>query len=226
MIINLKRVPKIIEEKKSNPAIKAPASEKGPSRLSIQSDWVKTIHAKPGQLNPLWQEFDKVKTERAHVSNKLFDLINRGATEEELKVLVHSIKDFQPRLENLFDQARHVDQYGALPKIAEVKRAESSSETWLLKDMKRKLIDKRSKLLKKINAGSEWRLTTDEQTGELSMDEKKKPLPKKEKKLMEWQAELDQVIYHMHAARYIFSLIAAFFIPKHFRNKSSKKRAF
>lgn len=184
MIINLKRVANQIEEKKAGPV---------PGRLSLirPAQPAATPTTSKPIANPVLDEFNKVKTDRAKLSNRIMDEVQRGASKEELKDLVDDIKSYQPRLEKLYDQSRHVDQYGKLPQEVTPQKQEPAPDTWALKDKKRKLSDKRSKLLKKL-AGGEW-TTSVNSTGELSLDANKKAVARNAKKQKEWQDELDQV---------------------------------
>ena len=91
MIINLKQV----EEKKAAPT---------PARIAFSKPAQPTATPSKSTPNPVLDNFNKVTTERAKVSNQIMDELQRGASTEELKALVDDIKSYQPRLEKLYVQ--------------------------------------------------------------------------------------------------------------------------
>lgn len=113
-----------------------------------------------------WHEFNKVLLERKKLSSESYDLVEDGATNATIMEHYHKIKGYQPVLANLFDVARHVEQYGSVPE--EKKEDERPADIYSLKDQLRKLIDQRCKLNSKIKRGH-----------------------KSQAKVIEWQLELD-----------------------------------
>lgn len=114
-----------------------------------------------------WAEYNTVRIEQAKVSNRIAPLVANGASKQELADLHAEIESYRPEMQRLFQVARHVDQYGVLPELKVEQQI--PSDVFSLKDQKRKLVDMRCKLAKKIKQGS-----------------------LKEHKLIEWQLELEQ----------------------------------
>jgi hypothetical protein len=139
----------------------------------IESSPETKVVSKSSIVSKSWEEFNQAKLERAKLSNEISKLIDQGATRSELAQHYEKIVACEPELQELFDKARHVEQYGALPEL-KTDEQEKPVDIYSLKDERRKLIDKRCKLQKKIKIG-----------------EAKNP-----KKVIEWQLELDQANAH------------------------------
>lgn len=114
-----------------------------------------------------WEEYNTVRIEQAQMSNRIALMVANGASKQELADLHAEIESYRPELQRLFHVARHVDQYGVLPELKVEKQM--PSDIFSLKDQKRKLVDVRCKLAKKIKQGS-----------------------LKEHKVIEWQLELEK----------------------------------
>ena len=130
--------------------------------------------AKQTLSDQCWAEYNTVRIERAKVSNKIAPLVASGASKEALSELHAEIESYRPELQRLFEVARHVDQYGVLPELKVVQQV--PSDIFSLKDQKRKLVDARCKLTKKLKQGSlkdhkviEWQLELDKANAEFNM---------------------------------------------------------
>lgn len=162
--INLKEAREIIEAEKNRPKIKrvlvmgsvsqsltsppAPLQrEKGETHIPIttppRSQVKSTLQAQ------CWAEFNELKIEQGKVSNTIGDVVASGANKAQLQELYAKIESYRPDLIRLFERARYVDQYGVLPE--EKKDAQLPTDIYGLKDQKRKLVDLRHKLGKKIS---------------------------------------------------------------------------
>jgi hypothetical protein len=154
--INLKEAREIIEAEKNRPKIKrvinltpgpSPKVEGKPHPQIIptppRSEVKSTLQAQ------CWAEFNDLKIEQGKVSNTIGDVVASGATRAQLQELYAKIESYRPDLIRLFERARYVDQYGVLPE--EKTAAQLPADIYGLKDQKRKLVDLRHKLSKKIS---------------------------------------------------------------------------
>lgn len=154
--INLKRAREIVEAYKNRPQ---PKISFVLSKSTVQSPQ-STIDSRPLTPTPprsevkstlqaqCWAEFNELKIEQGKVSNTIGDVVASGATKAQLRELYAKIEGYRPDLIRLFERARYVDQYGVLPE--EKKAAQLPADIYGLKDTKRKLVDLRHKLGKKI----------------------------------------------------------------------------
>lgn len=102
----------------------------------------------PGVLMALEKEFRDLKIERAKISNKIFELYENGATADQQKQLYDEIKSFKPRMLNIYDQIRHIQNHGEIPKPKEDGPDPENLAALMLH--KKKLSDLRYKLKKKL----------------------------------------------------------------------------
>lgn len=162
--INIARVHELVEEQKLKPAPKInisiventkvkliAADKKWVDRKEIDYESIAQSETRSELRGELWKEYDEVMLERNKLSSQIYDMVEDGATQEQLKQHYDNIESYRPALQELFDRARHVDRYGKLP---EPKAQENPSLDLLtLKDQKKKLIDRRCKLQAKIKKG-------------------------------------------------------------------------
>ncbi len=102
-----------------------------------------------GYNNPLIQELESelstIKVQRAKLSTAISKMVNSGSSKNELGQLHTKIACFKKPIQEAYDKLEYVKKHGELPK----KKVTSESELQL-KDKKRKLVDLRSKLKKKL----------------------------------------------------------------------------
>ena len=115
-----------------------------------------------------WNEFNELKIQRGKLSSQIWLLVANCASTEVLKVQYEKIEGMSTELTSLFEQARFAEKHGRAPVSAKPDR--NITEIFALKDERRKLIDLRSKLHKKITVGK----------------------AKNPNKVIEWQLELEQ----------------------------------
>jgi hypothetical protein len=135
-------------------------------------------------VSKCWQEFNDVKLERNKLSSQTWKLVQDGATQEQLKTHYEKIESYRKQLTEIFDKARHAEQYGELPHVNKEDNGQRS-DLASLKYEKKKLTEKRSKLRKKIELGkatnapklSEWELELDQADAEYNiLDDKIKEM--------------------------------------------------
>jgi hypothetical protein len=131
-------------------------------------------------LNQVWSEFNASVLERKKLSNQIWQMVERGATKGELKAHYAKIDAMIDEGAALYDRIQHVTQYGKLPDPVQ-----PNVDMLLLKDRRKKLVDLRCKLSKKLEAKQaknpnrflEWQLELDKANAEyLLIDEKIKKL--------------------------------------------------
>lgn len=161
LTLNLQEVQQKLQEikQKPKPAISisiVPSDFKKPATDRLQEPRSKS-ERKELLVNECWKNFNDIRIERAKLSNTINDLVESSAGTSELIDLYEKIESFRPALEKAFKIARHVEQYGELPAIADdpIAPPVSTSDIFILKDKKRKLVDKRCKLQAKIKKGKD-----------------------------------------------------------------------
>jgi len=95
-------------------------------------------------LHQLESEYATIRKERAILSSSIARRVHEGASQEELKELYHKIESYRPSLQDYYDKIAYVKQHGRLPDPP----AEHTQDKGLLelREMKRSLINRRSKL--------------------------------------------------------------------------------
>lgn len=121
--------------------------------------------AKSDLTTKAWADYHTTKLERKKLSSETFRMVERNATTEELKAHYKKIMELQESERTLYDRAKVIEQTGSLPE-------EKAVSLEGLKDQRRKLVDLRCKLSKKISNA------TAAKNG-------------KPHKMAEWQLELD-----------------------------------
>lgn len=131
-------------------------------------------------LHQLEREYADIRMERNKLSSLISTMVEEGATQEQLREHYEKIEAFRIPLQQHYDKIKYVKQHGALP---EIKSDAKSEETLFeLKDKKRKLIDKRCKLQKKLVASAKpskpeqianWELELEQATAEYNDVEKR-----------------------------------------------------
>jgi hypothetical protein len=131
-------------------------------------------------LDDCWSQFNEVLIERKKLSKQIAPMVGSGATKSELKEHYQKIDRLIDDGAEIFKSIRYVEQYGKLPEpIA------ANVDILLMKDHRKKLVDLRCKLSKKIEIGQaknpkkvlEWQLEFDKANAEyILVDEKIKKL--------------------------------------------------
>jgi hypothetical protein len=129
----------------------------------------------------LWREYDQVKTERNKLSSQIWKMVQNGADTEELRDHYTKIESFRPTLVDLWMKIEGLKKTGKLPEPKK-ELAPDSSNILELKDQKRKVVDKRSKLQRKIK----------EAMGNAVDAPNGAPIKPNSTMLQKWQLELDQ----------------------------------
>ncbi len=124
---------------------------------------------KKALLSDLECQDHEIRIDRAKLSNQYMPMIQNGATQDELAAHYAKIEALTKELQGIYDKSEYVKRYGRLPNERTAAGAMDETSILALKDRKRKLVDKRSKLTKKIAVGE----------------------AKKAPKLNEWKMELD-----------------------------------
>jgi hypothetical protein len=96
-----------------------------------------------------WSEYHSVKLERKKLSSQIFRMVEDRSTKAQLKHHYAAITDLQQREGTLYERARFVEQNGKLPETT----GHEDHNILQLKDKRRKLVDQRCKLQKKIDLG-------------------------------------------------------------------------
>jgi hypothetical protein len=126
-----------------------------------------TTAVKSDLANAAWKDYHNQKLERKKLSSKTAELVANGATEEDLKRHYSTIKGMLDQGKVLYNRAKHIEAHGSEPGPDQ-----DTPELLVLKDRKRKLVDLRCKLQKKIETGPALR--------------------KSESKIQNWKLELDR----------------------------------
>lgn len=116
-------------------------------------------------LTHAWAEYNKVSQERKKLSKQIGSMVESGATRAELKEHYHRINTLLQEGAEHYDRIQHIEQYGTLPQPTM-----PDVDIILLKDKRKKLVDQRCKLAKKVEKGQATN----------------------HKRVMQWQLELDQ----------------------------------
>lgn len=144
-----------------------------PPELLKQSVIDSTIAAAKSDLvTAAWKEYNATKLERKKMSTSIHKAVDDKAAQDVLTELYQSILVLQEQERRLYNRAQYIEKNGTLP---EEQPAASIETIEALKLEKRRLIDLRSKLTKKLTDGKA-----------------KNPSEQKAHKLIEWQLELDQ----------------------------------
>jgi hypothetical protein len=173
--INVKEVLRARDQKaKPRPLIETTSSPEVNSQKEVSEPTEKVSEPKPPVIDDAhlaskyWGAFNAIKIERNKLSSQIHTMVARGATKSELKGHYQKIESYRPHLVEAFDLARFVERHGNIP---EEKKVENRPvDLFSLKDERRKLIDKRCKLQKKIKEGkaknptriAEWELELDQ----------------------------------------------------------------
>jgi hypothetical protein len=104
--------------------------------------------SKSSLVKSLWVEFNAVKNQRNECSTQIAIMIDKGATQEELRLQYEKIESFRPQLQDLYDKIEYAQMHGELPKLQELKSAPVTLADLKLK--RQSLIDERSKLKGKL----------------------------------------------------------------------------
>jgi len=112
----------------------------------------------------------EIRIERAKESNKYLPMIAKGASQGELAAHYKKIESISAEIRDIYNKREHVRRYGRLPDQATVQNTIDSGNILALKDQKRSLVNRRSKLKVKIDKGkatnapklTEWELQLDQ----------------------------------------------------------------
>lgn len=115
------------------------------------------------------QERD-LRIERARQSNKYHQMIEAGASQGELAAHYQLIESISADIRDVYDKREHVEQYGRLPEQGSAQAAINHTDILALKEQRRSLVNRRSKLRAKIEKGratgakrlSQWELEIDQ----------------------------------------------------------------
>lgn len=120
-------------------------------------------------LHQLEREYADVRMERNKLSSKICGMVEEGADQSALRAIYHNIESFRVPLQEHYDKIAYVKQHGHLPEV----KQESIHEPTLfeLKDQKRKLIDKRSKLQAKLKPSAKSTKPTQIANWELELEQ-------------------------------------------------------
>jgi hypothetical protein len=155
-----------------------PVIEVGSSKLVVVSEPEPHVEEQAEQpttnnqqlLPQLEREQAQLLTERAKLSSQIWKLVANGASQDELKLHYERIEAFRQPLIDHYDKIAYVKKHGSLP---EVPTTTNQQPTTLLelRELKRKLSDKRCKLKVKLQPSAK---------------------PSKPDQLLNWQMELAQ----------------------------------
>jgi hypothetical protein len=102
----------------------------------------------PDVLKPMWAEYSAALVERNRLSTQIAHLVENGATQDELREQYEKIESYRPQLQDLYKKIQDAER-GKLPEEPTPTQPKTLAE---LKLEKEALIDRRSKLKKKIAA--------------------------------------------------------------------------
>lgn len=174
--INVKKVLKEAEIKRNTPKPlpKVTIRPKSPGHQLSHVIVDEAIHMPPKEpentlLHQLEREYADVRMERNKLSSQICGLVEGGADQSALRSLYHKIESFRVPLQEHYDKIAYVKQHGHLPEV----KPESIHEPTLfeLKDQKRKLIDKRSKLQAKLKPSAKATKPTQIANWELELEQ-------------------------------------------------------
>ena len=121
-------------------------------------------------INDLNNQERELRIERAKLSNKYKPMIADGADQSELAAHYKKIESISAEMREIYDKREHVRQHGRLPEQGSAQASINHSDILALKDNKRSLENRRSKLRAKIAKGkatnapklAEWELYLDQ----------------------------------------------------------------
>lgn len=161
-------------------------SKKKFSSGGLSHDYMVIDEALPGvaaasQIKQLEREYYGLRLERNKLSTQISYLVEEGATQGVLADHYQKIKNLRSAIKPYYEKIQHFKKFGSLPAVETAKLSSPSAISSLsaedrhvklleLKDKKRKLVDKRSKLKPKLRQSAK---------------------PAKPSKIIEWQQELD-----------------------------------
>lgn len=158
LTINLNKVRKVIQdsEQKPKPKMKISFGDSGTPDIpqqpkSVSESRRKVSEAKSPLSEQCWNQYNELRIEQAKVANEIHELVANGADRKAIKDLYDRVESYRPDLISAFERARYVDQHGKLPVVTN--SVTPAADLYTLKDQKRKLIDKRCKLQRKIEKG-------------------------------------------------------------------------
>ena len=169
----LRRIaPKIKIELPSETQAKDLQVEKIIEEYQVEQESIDTnaFRLKTALLIDLDNQDHEIRIARAKLTNQYNPMIRSGASQTDLKTHYQKIESMTGQLQDIFDKRRHVNKFGRLPDQGGAKQSILSNNILVLKDRKRKLVDKRCKLNVKIKKGEATNA----------------------KKLLDWKLELDQ----------------------------------
>lgn len=145
--------------KASGPSQPAPVEEIQPPALPIPDH--------DALIQSLEREFNAIKLERNKLSSQIWKMVENSASQSELYDHYHKIEAYRPQLQALYDKIDFVKLHGHLPEVKEEQKPEET--LYYLKDLKKRLSDKRCKLQKKIQLSeaknptkvSDWHIALD-----------------------------------------------------------------
>lgn len=134
-------------------------------------DIIARVKAENGDTleHQLWIEFNALKVERNKLSTEISRLVENEASKERLAEQYAKIESYRPDLIALYDKIQYVKQHGCLPAVQET--TTDLPDAYRLKDEKKKLVDKRCKLKRKLKESAK---------------------ASKPEKILEWEQELAQ----------------------------------
>jgi hypothetical protein len=181
----------VLQRAETEKAQQKPAIKITVHRLPVQTKSVEqaykdaTIHqiqsgTKTDLLNHEWSEYKSIALDRKKLSKSIATLVEDGASKSDLQTLYQRIDNLLKDGAEVYDRIQHVDQYGKLPDATT-----PNVDLILMKDQRKKLVDLRCKLAKKLENGQlmnhkrvpMWQLELDQANAEyLLVDEKIKKL--------------------------------------------------
>jgi hypothetical protein len=111
-------------------------------------------------VHELEREYSTIKKQRNMMSSQIAKKVAANATQDELKDLYNQIESYRPSLQEYYEKIAYVKIHGALPAVKE--NALQDDTLYSLRDQKRSLINRRSKLhvnMKKAEATNPSKLT-------------------------------------------------------------------
>lgn len=180
---------RIVVKSAAQPAQAPPAAAK-PELTDQDSEYIthQSIDPRKEQPIPLIHQLENEKSallvERNKLSSQIWKMVENGATQADLAEHYRKIEEYRPGLIALYDKIKHVKLHGELPSAPT--SATNMDDIYQLKDLKKKLVDKRCKLkakIDKVRGKQEYKVPGGAEV----------PLSDKDTaKVLEWQFELDQ----------------------------------
>lgn len=170
----------IIVVRKKEPE-EVPVEEKPAAPRAVFSQEEQDELYRKALLSDLECQDHEIRIERAKLSNQYLPMIKDGAGQDELAAHYAKIEALTNELKEIYDKTEHVKRHGRLPNERTAAGAMDETNILALKDRKRKLTDKRSKLTKKIAVGevknapklNEWKMELDIANQEYTQVEQK-----------------------------------------------------